>query len=162
VKAGKVGGGSVSKVFVSYRRDDSRLMCDRIYECLQQAFGRQNVFRDIDNIPGGVVWPDYINAAFAKCKVALVLMGPTWLTIAHDSGRRLDNPDDRVRIEIETALNRTIPIIPVLLQDAKMPATEQLPESLQKLTSFNARCVRPDLIRSPRLVLAHVREGVEL
>lgn len=132
-------------IFISYRRDDSKLMCDRIHERLVAAFGKKQVFRDIDGIPRGVDFRQTLNTALKECKVALVLIGPKWLAATDDQGRRrLDNPNDTVRIEVETLLQRRIPVIPVLIPDGGIPKEGQLPPEMARLSYQNAAQVRGD------------------
>ena len=92
----------MSAIFISYRREDSQFATDRIYEHLTRHFDRKAVFKDVDNIPYGVNFRTHIAEAVAGSKVLLVVIGPDWLeTRTKAGGRRLDDPDDFVRIEIE-------------------------------------------------------------
>ena len=85
----------------------------------------------MDTIEPGVDFAEEIFRAVAACKVLLAIIGPTWLTAADERGRRrLDDPDDIVRLEIEAALARGVRVIPILVEGAVMPAREDLPESL--------------------------------
>ena len=79
-----------------------------------------------------------------SCDYVIVVIGKTWLAISDESGRRLDNPADFVRLEIESALKRAIPVIPVLVDNARMPKPDQLPETLRDLVYRHAECVRPE------------------
>jgi hypothetical protein len=136
------------KIFISYRRTDSQTMTERIYERLKEAFGRDKIFKDIGSIPPGVDFRQYIELQLKGCKVMLVIIGPQWATISDDNGlHRLDNPYDFVRLEVETALMRQeIPVIPVLIPDAKtqLPSDSDLPEPLRSLRNRNSRYVRND------------------
>jgi hypothetical protein len=135
----------VSKVFISYRRDDSAPTTGRIYDRLVAHFGRDSVFKDVDNIPYGENFPRYISGVLADCSVMLAIIGPNWIDAAAPSGqRRLDDLADFVRVEIEGALQRGVPVIPVLVQGAHIPAREQLPPGLQGLVDLNALAVRND------------------
>lgn len=132
-------------VFISYRRDDSQLSCDRIYGYLGPIFGVKQVFRDIDAISGGLDFRASIEQALATCKVMVVVIGPKWATIADATRRRrLDDPNDMVRIEIETAFRRGIAILPLLVQGATLPFPAPLPPSIQQIAYQNMRQVRPD------------------
>jgi hypothetical protein len=107
------------RIFISYRREDSELITGRIDDHLASHFGRRNVFRDLDSILPGVDFRTNISETVGNCDVQLVMIGPQWLTVSHREGarqgqRRLDDPDDLVRIEVESALARGIPVIPVL------------------------------------------------
>jgi hypothetical protein len=132
-------------IFISYRREDSRLTCDRIYDTLGAIYGNQFVFRDVDTIPGGVDFRAAIDESLGRTRVFLLLIGPHWLTTTDLQGkRRLDSPDDFVRLEIEGALRHGMPIIPLLVQGAQPPSSQDLPASLAPITYQNARYVRPD------------------
>jgi formylglycine-generating enzyme required for sulfatase activity len=135
----------MSQVFISYRRDDSADVAGRIYDRLVQCYGRDNVFKDVDDIPLGLDFRQVIGEAVGRCQVLLAVIGRQWLDIAGPSGgRRLDDPNDFVRQEIEAALRRGIPVIPVLVNRAAMPAEGQFPESLQPLAFRNGIAVRWD------------------
>lgn len=128
----------MADIFISYRRSDSAAMCDRIYTALVQHFGKDAIFKDIDNIPLGVNFGDYIRTVLAQSAVVLVVIGRTWLDVTDAAGhRRLDDPGDFVRLEIEVALARHIPVIPLLVDGAPMPNAERLPESLRGLLIQN-------------------------
>jgi formylglycine-generating enzyme required for sulfatase activity len=134
------------RIFISYRRADSRKDAGRLYDRLVHAFGKENVFKDVNNISPGSDFRDVITRAIEQCNVLLVLIGSEWLSVLDDDGqRRLDNPDDFVRIEIETGLqSKCQRIIPVLLDGAEMPEIEDLPTSLRELASKNASVIRDD------------------
>lgn len=126
-------------IFISYRRSDTISITGRIYDRLSAEFGEDSVFMDADSIPFGVDFSEYLDEAVSQCQVLLVIIGKTWLSAKHSDGtRRLDNTNDYVRIEIEAALQRDIPVIPVLVEDAKVPSLSQLPSSLQQLVKRNA------------------------
>src|SRR5208337_4093923 len=132
-------------VFISYRRKDSQYIADRIYDWLVPEFGPDNVFKDVDAIPLGRDFRRILQDAVARCDVLLVVIGPRWLGETDAAGRRrVDNPGDWVRIEIETALERDIPVIPLLVDGASFPRGEDLPPSLQVLVYRHGTPVRPD------------------
>ena len=131
-------------VFISYRRADSIHIADRIYEHLKSHFGKENIFKDVDNISLGLDFRQIIDEAVGSCRVLIAIIGKDWLDIKNEQGRRLDNPTDFVRIEIESALRRGIPVIPVLVDDAQMPLERDLPTTLQGLTDHNGIKIRPD------------------
>ena len=125
---------ALESIFISYRRSDSRSATERIYDRLKAKFGKDLIFKDASSILGGTDFAVRLEQAVSQCKMLLVIIGKTWLTVTNADGtRRLDNPEDWVRIEIEAALNRDIPVIPVLIEGAKMPSKSELPESLQRL-----------------------------
>jgi hypothetical protein len=132
-------------VFISYRREDSRHQADRLYDHLAKQFGKGRVFKDVDSIPLGLDFREILTERVAGCDVFLAVIGDEWLSIAGQSGtRRLDDPGDYVRIEVEGALSRKIPVIPVLVGNASVPNAEELPESLRELSFRQQLLVRPD------------------
>ena len=137
------------KIFVSYRRADSTYLVGRIKDRLEAAFGRQSVFRDLDDIPAGVDFRTVLEKETGECKVMLVVIGPEWARITDASGnKRLFDPNDFTRIEVETGLKRlgrdSAVVIPVLVMNAQMPSTNDLPESLNQLAFQNAISIRND------------------
>jgi len=143
----------MAKVFLSYRRGDSADVTGRIDDRLVDSFGRDNVFKDIDSIPLGVDFREHLTDAVGGCDVLLVVIGEGWLRAEDESGsRRLDDNADFVRIEVEAALQRDIPVVPVLLGNARMPKPEELPPSMQELSFRNATKVRPDPDFHPDMV----------
>src|SRR5262245_16294118 len=132
------GGPFVSKVFISYRRQDSRPVATLIYDPLVKHFdakyGAGAVFMDVHGIPLGVNFLAYLSEQVSNADLLLVLIADRWLTAADERGnRRIDNPDDFVRIEIEAALKRGIPVVPVYVDGAKILSEAELPESLKEL-----------------------------
>lgn len=113
---------------MSYRRDDTSGYAGRLYERLARHYGEDRVFRDVDAIRAGTDFVDAIHDALARCGAVLVLMGQEWLT------PRLHEPGDFVRLEIATALERGVAVIPVFVEDVRMPAAGDLPEPLAPLT----------------------------
>lgn len=135
----------MNKIFISYRRDDTASICGRIYDRLCMRFGRENVFKDVEGIPLGVNFEEYVGSVVAQCAVQLVIIGPGWITASTETGdRRLEDPHDLVRIEVEAALNRNIPVIPVLVQGATIPHSSKLPPSMQGLLGKNGLAVGND------------------
>ena len=129
-----------SGIFISYRRDDERSFAGRLYDRLLRQFGEDQIFMDVDSIELGLDFTDVIEDRLGQCRVMLVVMGRHWLDCsAPDGERRLDNPDDFVRLEVETALARQdVRVIPVLVDDAVVPKSSDLPPSLSKLVRRNA------------------------
>ncbi|MES9990831.1 MAG: TIR domain-containing protein [Candidatus Thiodiazotropha sp.] len=126
-------------VFISYRREDSREITGRICDRLNNEFGKQAIFRDVDSIPAGVDFRDHINKTIDQCSLLLAIIGNKWLDAKNRKGeRRLDLSNDHLRVEIETALKKQIPVIPVLVKKGIMPDEEQLPEGLKPLAYRNA------------------------
>src|SRR5262249_5047153 len=131
------------KIFINYRREDSIATAGRLRDRLTETFGRDNLFMDVDNIPVGRDFEDYLNSQVAACDAMLAVIGPNWLTVKDDTGqRRLDNLEDFVAIEIGAALARNIPVVPVLVDGARMPKASELPDSLKPLARRQAIQVR--------------------
>src|SRR5262245_4768509 len=129
----------MSNVFISYRREDSSGHADRLYDRLQDHFGPEHVFMDIDTIETGLDFVEHIEETIAKTAIVLVVIGKSWIAIRNENNeRRLDQPEDFVRLEIEAALKKQIRTIPVLVRNATMPKSDQLPETLIKLARLNA------------------------
>jgi len=127
------------RIFISYRRDDAAPYAGRLYDHLSQRFGENAIFMDIDTIDPGEDFVLAIEEAVAACDVLIAVIGKQWVTCADQSGRRrLDNPDDFVRLEIATALKREIRVVPVLVQGAGAPKVEDLPGDLKHLARRNA------------------------
>jgi TIR domain len=127
------------RVFLSYRRNDSAGYSGRLCQDLNERFGEKNVFIDVDSIQFGVDFVDAVSQVISKSDVILVLIGRTWLSAADEAGnRRIDNPKDFVRLEIEEALTKGKRLIPVLVGGAEMPSEKDLPEQLIKLSRRNA------------------------
>jgi TIR domain len=132
-----------AKIFISYRRNDSSGHAGRVQDRLQHEFGSDLVFMDVDAIPLGVNFVKALRKGVARCSVLLAVIGPGWLDVRDDHGnRRLDNPNDFVRIEIAAALQRNIPVIPILLDGATIPRADQLPKEIEELAQRNALYVR--------------------
>lgn len=136
----------MAKIFISYRRADSRKDAGRIYDRLVRAFGKDNIFKDVDDIPIGSDFRDVLAEAVSQCDVLLALIGQHWLTVKDaDGNRRLDNEGDFVRIEVQTGLQRDkCLVVPVLVDNAPMPPATDLPDSLRELAFKNATIVRDD------------------
>jgi TIR domain len=126
-------------IFVSYRRDDNRYAAGRFYDRLAQHFGTQQIFMDVDNIEPGLDFVKVVNERVGSCDVLVAVIGPGWLDARDSEGRRrLDNPDDFVRIEIEAALARDVRVVPLLVEGAQMPREADLPAPLRSLARRNA------------------------
>jgi len=131
------------KIFINYRRNDSPGTAGRLHDRLAQKFGRNNLFMDVDHIPAGVDFTEYLHSQVTACDVFLAVIGPNWLDAKDDSRRRrFDNPDDFVTIEIAAALARNIRVIPVLVDGGRTPKVDKLPDSIKPLVRRNAVQVR--------------------
>lgn len=127
----------MADIFISYRRQDTRADAGRLYDRLRAHFGDKHVFMDIDDIAPGDNFVEVLNATLAECDVLIALIGPHWAD-GESGARRLDDPDDFVRVEVATALRRRIPVFPVLVNGSAMPQAQQLPEELSELVSRQA------------------------
>jgi hypothetical protein len=135
----------MSRIFISYRRTDSEHIVGRIYDYLVRAFGSKNLFKDVDSIRAGIDFRSEIKKAVESCDVVIAVIGPGWLNAADADGkRRLDSPDDFVRLEIEAALERKIPVIPALVGGAAMPRKDHLPPSMVDLAFRHSVVIRAD------------------
>jgi hypothetical protein len=115
-----------------------------LYARLVEHFGREQIFKDVDSLELGDEFPKVIADAVGACDVLLALVGKRWLTIAdHDGKRRLENPDDFVRLEIEAALQRNVRVIPILVDGATMPRADELPSSLVRMVHRHALELSP-------------------
>jgi hypothetical protein len=125
-------------IFISYRRDDAEGQAGRLFDDLTKHFGENAVFMDVAGIAAGRDFRRVIEEHVASCGVLLAMIGKNWLDAKDESGRRrLDDPADFVRLETASALRRDIPVIPVLVQGARMPRKDQLPEDLAELAFRN-------------------------
>lgn len=135
----------MSRIFVSYRRNDVPDMVGRIYDNLSRSFRRHEIFKDVDSIRIGMDFRIVIHEALEHCRIVLVAIGPNWLNSQNERGqRRLEDPDDFVRLELESAFARGATIIPLLIGGAEMPPQPMLPETLRRLTFLQALPVRRD------------------
>ncbi len=129
-----ISSRSQPKIFLSYRREDTGGHAGWLYDALGARFGAGEVFKDVDTIDLGADFAEAIEGAVRSCDVLVVLIGRIWLTAADAGGRRrLDDPHDFVRIEIETALAAEIPVVPTTVQGASIPSAAELPPSLAPL-----------------------------
>ena len=127
------------RIFISYRRDDSAGYAGRIYDRLAAHFGNDAIFMDVDTIAAGLDFVEVLENAVQSCDVLVALIGRQWLNIKDKAGKqRLENPQDFVRIEVAAALNRSIRVIPVLVDGTPMPNSDQLPSNLESLARRNA------------------------
>ncbi len=131
------------KIFINYRRGDSSPTAGRLRDRLVLTFGENDVFMDVESIPAGVDFLEYLKSQIASYDTFLVLIGPDWLEAKDQTGRRrIENPDDPVTMEITTALNGKGRIIPVTIDGARMPIADELPSPIKSLARRNAIEVR--------------------
>jgi hypothetical protein len=126
------------KIAISYRRSDSSAITGRIFDRLAAHYGKESVFMDIDNIPFGTDFRTHIQAVLRETEVLIVVIGRQWLGAGAAGAVRMSQESDPVRAEVEAALARAIPLIPVLVDGAKMPDSGELPASLKEFAFLNA------------------------
>ena len=131
------------KIFVCHRREDTADVAGRIFDRLVMNYGDQQILKHLDSIPLGVDFREYLGRMVGECDVLLAVIGPRWLDAEGDTSR-LDDPRDFVRIEIESALTREIPVVPLFVGGASMPWEEDVPESIRPFVYRNGVPVRPD------------------
>lgn len=132
-------------IFVSYRREDSREITGRICDRLGSEYGKKTIFRDVDSIPAGVDFREHISKSIERCSVLLAIIGNHWLDARNKNGElRLGLSTDPLRVEIETALKKKIPVIPVLVKNGVMPDEDDLPDGLKPLAYRNAIPIPPE------------------
>jgi PDZ domain-containing protein/TIR domain-containing protein len=126
-------------VFISYRREDCPGHAGRLFDHLRARFGGASLFMDVTDIEAGVDFTDVLQRAVGSCDVLLAVVGREWLTCTDRNGRRrLDNPQDFIRLEIGIALARNVRVIPVLVEGAAMPTASELPSDLEGLAKRQA------------------------
>jgi glycerophosphoryl diester phosphodiesterase len=146
--------GETGRVFISYRRQETAWPARQLYEVLVAELGADRVFKDVDDIEPGDDFVERIQSAVGSCQVLLALIGPQWLTVTDaNQVRRIDDPEDFVRLEVETALNRDdVRVIPILVDNAKMPTPQELPTGLAALTRRQAVEIDPVNFDTRRLL----------
>src|SRR5680860_986526 len=131
------------RVFVNYRRNDTRHVAGRLRDLIVARFGKGSVFVDVDSIEPGLDYVTAIDTAVGSCDVMLVLIGDRWLEASDDEDhRRIDDPADRLRIEIESGLRNETGVIPVLVDSASMPTSRDLPTPLVPLARHQSTRLR--------------------
>jgi hypothetical protein len=131
------------KICLSYRRADSVAITGRIYDRLVQYYGSESVFMDIDNIPFGTDFREHIGEVLGISDILIAVIGLQWLGPTKSGRPRIFEKSDPVRVEIDTALQRQMHVIPVLVEGAKMPTDGELPESLKEFAFRNAIEIDP-------------------
>jgi uncharacterized protein (TIGR02594 family) len=126
------------RLSISYRRSDSEAVTGRIFDRLIRHYGRKSVFRDVDNVPVGVDFRSHIQDVLQQSDILLAVVGPDWRGARSKGHARIDEENDQVRIEVETALKKGIPVIPVLVGRSEIPSPAQLPDSLKQFSYRNA------------------------
>lgn len=128
-----------SRIFINYRRDDAGGVAGRLADSLTNYFGENRVFRDVEGIAGGANFEAVLRETAGAADAMIVLIGRKWVNASDENGEpRLHDPQDWVAREIAAALDRNIPLFPVLIENAAMPRAEELPEVLKPLVRHNA------------------------
>lgn len=125
------------QVFICYRREETAAHAGRIYDAMVARYGKRNVFMDVDMEPG-IDFVEQINEVVSGCVALIAVMGQNWETVTDETGRRrIDDPDDVVRREIEAGLDQGLYVVPTFVNGARMPKREDLPAELQPLARRN-------------------------
>jgi hypothetical protein len=150
-----------NQVFINYRREETSGYAGHLHERLCKRFGHEQVFMDLKDIPPGTLFPEYIKEKVASCAAVLVVIGREWLTCSAAGRRRLDDPEDFVRIEVATALSdaETL-VIPVLVGGAVMPRENDLPDVLKPLAIRQASELSDKHWKSDTRLLLEALEAV--
>jgi len=147
------------RIFISYRRGEDSGFAQALYIRLEQEFSRDRLFMDVDSIAPGTDFVRHLESQVAQCDVLLALIGGAWVDATDGDGRRLDDASDFVRIEISSALRLDKRVIPVLLNDTKMPGGERLPEDLRPLVHRQAVRVTHERFRADTEGLIRALQG---
>lgn len=135
------------KIFINYRRGESLKDAQHLATLLANRFGEKHIFLDVRGIDGGEHWLHTLEKQVAASEVMVALIGKGWIDVKDEEGnRRLDNPNDFVRFEIAQALQRDIPVLPVLLDGAQVPRIAQLPQDMMALSLFQAMPLRTESV----------------
>ena len=127
---------STNWIFLNYRRDDTAAVADSIFGRLKESFG-DVVFKDVDGMPAGRDFREYILSVMTTAQVVLIIVGPDWLRADEESGQpRLFDEDDTLRSEIEAAIDQECLIVPVHVRGVGVPRRQQLPESIQPIVDL--------------------------
>lgn len=129
------------KVVMLYRRADSAAIAGRMYDRFVAHYGQNAVFMDVYSIPLATDWREHVSSMSLHGGLVVALIGPRWIGRKPDGNARIEDPDDPVRTELETALRSNVPVFPVLVEAATMPGAADLPASLKKFADLNAATV---------------------
>jgi hypothetical protein len=135
------------EIFISYRREDSQDATGRIHDRLEMYFGPDAIFRDVGSVQSGAHFPDRLDEAIRSCKIVLAIIGPTWTKVTDErrSPRGIFDERDWVRIELAKAFEWKIKVLPVLVTNARMPRSDEVPSDLQALPPIGAVTVEPGI-----------------
>jgi hypothetical protein len=151
------------KIFISYRRSDTGGRAGRLFDLMVSRFGSRNIFQDVAAIEPGADFARRVDDAITASDAVLVVIGPQWLSASGPDGvRRLDEPDDYVRREVGAALRSGVRVVPVLVDDAELPAVDQLPDDLRELASRQSVTISDATWHQDADALVRRLEGGEL
>ncbi len=151
----------MARIFINYRRDDTQGVAGRLFDYLASKYSRDELFMDVDAMQPGLDFAKQLDTQVSQCHVLLAVIGPHWIE-AHDQAghRRLDNDKDSVRVELASALQRDIAVIPVLVDGAVMPPEDSLPDNLKALSRRHAIELRHTRFNADADAIAHALERV--
>lgn len=131
------------KIFISYRRSEAEYIAGSLARDLRRHFGEEQIFRDKEDVEGGISWRKKVLDEIDRNVAVLILFSKEWVNVRDENGqRRIDNPDDPLRLEIADAIKDSAKIIPILLENAQMPSAQELPEELRPIAEINALKLR--------------------
>ena len=148
------GPPAPKRIFLCYRREDTKYIVGRLRDSLSSALGRENIFFDVDSLPLGLDYEDEISRSMRTMDLVIVLMGPRWRL------DRLAEADDPVRLEIEAGMATGHPVVPVMLEDTTMPEANELPESLASFRRRHGQVIRADPYYEPDVEALMRRLGI--
>jgi len=156
---------SNESIFISYRRSDTEGYAGRLKDSLTAYFGQGRVFRDVGSIEPGEDFEEKLRGTVTQAEVVIVLIGPNWLASEDGNLPRIHNPNDHLAAEIKSALEQNRLIIPVLVQNARMPSENELPDELSNLSRCNAISIsdgswNSDLVRLARVLALDISGSV--
>jgi hypothetical protein len=151
----------MARIFINYRRDDTQGVAGRLFDYLASKYSRDELFMDVDAMQPGLDFAKQLDTQVSQCHVLLAVIGPHWIE-AHDQAghRRLDNDRDSVRVELASALQRDIAVIPVLVDGAVMPSEDSLPDNLKALSRRHALELRHTRFNADADAIMHALERV--
>jgi hypothetical protein len=152
---------AMAGIFINYRRDDSPGVAGRLFDYLALKYSRHGIFMDVDAMKPGMDFAEQLDAQVSQCRVLLAVIGPRWFDARDQAGRRrLDSNRDYVRIELASALKRSIPVIPILVDGAAMPDEDSLSDDLRPLARRHALELRHTRFNSDADTIMRALEGV--
>ena len=151
------------RIFISYRRDHTAAYAGRLQDRLVERFGESNIFMDVGSITAGTNFHQAVITAISSCQVLLAIIGPSWVrALARTGVAHPREVGDWVRLEIRTALDRNLRVIPVLVESTQMPPAHELPPDLEPLVRRQALRLRHIEFRTDaRPIIEEIASGME-